>query len=72
MKLSRLVLGTLLVVSLQMAACTVFASSVCTLDEHMPSFENSYETDHFVLKWTNQSRHSKDNISDPQIIKETA
>ena len=27
-----------------------------TIDDPMPSFENSYETDHFVLKWTNRSR----------------
>jgi hypothetical protein len=38
----------------------------------MPSFENRLQTDHFVLRWTNQSRHSEDNISDRQIIKDTA
>ena len=43
-----------------------------TVDSPMPSFENRYETDHFVLKWTNRSSHSEDNIRDPQIIKDTA
>ena len=72
MKLSRLVLVILPVLFLHMAACTGFAPSVCPLDEHMPSFENRYETDHFILKWTNESKHSKDNISDPRIVKDTA
>jgi hypothetical protein len=77
MKLTRLAAAILLGVFMSMAACigcapsggTVFAQ---TLDSAMPSFENRYETDHFVLKWTNKSRYSNDNISDPQIIKETA
>jgi hypothetical protein len=73
MKPLRLVLGTLfLLVAVHMVACTGVAFSVCPLDDQMPSFENRYETEHFILKWTNQSKHSRDNISDPQIIKDTA
>jgi hypothetical protein len=62
-----------------MVASTGFASSVgtaCyqdnTVDSNMPSFENRYETDHFVLKWTNRNGFSRDNIGDPQIVKDTA
>jgi len=72
MKFPKLLSGILIIVAVHMAAHAVFASSVCPLDEHMPSFENRYETDHFILKWTNRSRHSEDNISNPQIIKDTA
>ena len=77
MKLPRLIVAILLGVSINMAASTGFAPSggaifAQTLDSPMPSFENRYETDHFVLKWTNRSRNSSDNIKDPQIIKETA
>jgi len=79
MKLARLALAILLVVFVNMAVCFGFASSVGanrsqghTDDSDMPSFENRYETDHFILKWTNRSRFQRDNISDPQIIKETA
>jgi hypothetical protein len=77
MKLPRLVAAILLGVSMNMAACTGFAPSggaafAQTLDSPMPSFENRLETDHFVLKWTNKSRNSSDNIRDPEIIKETA
>jgi hypothetical protein len=77
MKLPRLVIAILLVASMNMAAGTGFAPFTGavfaqTLDSPMPSFENRYETDHFVLKWTNKSRNSSDNISDPQIIKDTA
>ncbi|MHC1724740.1 MAG: hypothetical protein AB9866_01750 [Syntrophobacteraceae bacterium] len=38
----------------------------------LPIFENRIETDHFILKWTNRSSHSKDNISDPRVIRETS
>ena len=77
MKLPRLIAAILLGVSMNMAAWTGFAPFAGavfaqTLDSAMPTFENQYETDHFVLKWTNKSRHSSDNIKDPQIIKDTA
>jgi hypothetical protein len=77
MKLPRLIVAILLVVSINMAASTGFAPSgsalfAQTLDSAMPSFENHYETDHFVLKWTTKSWNSSDNIKDPQIIKDTA
>lgn len=35
-------------------------------------FENSLETDHFILQWTNNSSHRADNIADPAIVRETA
>jgi len=38
----------------------------------IPSFENRMETEHFVLKWTNNSAHPADNIADPQVVRETA
>jgi hypothetical protein len=47
------------------------ASPVCTYSQ-LPSFENRLETEHFILKWTNVSPHSEDNICDPEIVKETA
>jgi hypothetical protein len=77
MKLTRLIVAILLAVSINMVASTAFAPSggevfAQTVDSPMPSFENKYETDHFVLKWTNHSSNSSDNIKDPQIIKETA
>ena len=76
MKLPRLAAAILLGVLMNMAECIGFAPSgdvvlAQTLDSAMPSFENRYETDHFVLKWTNKSRNSSDNIKDPQIIKDT-
>ncbi len=37
-----------------------------------PYLEQSIETDHFILRWTNRSRHAADNIPDPEIIHETA
>jgi hypothetical protein len=43
-----------------------------TVDSQMPAFENRMETDHFVLKWTDRSSDSRDNIHDPGIVKETA
>ena len=78
MKLVKLTLAIMIVVIINMTAPTGFAPFIeafadgRTVDSPMPFFENRYETDHFVLKWTNQSKHSEDNISDPQIIKDTA
>lgn len=43
-----------------------------TADSQMPIFENRLETEHFVLKWTAKSSDSRDNISDPGVIRETA
>lgn len=48
----------------------IFASDR-TVDSPMPVFENTIETDHFVLKWTSKSRHHEDNITDPKIVKDT-
>ena len=41
------------------------------LEDATPVFENSLETEHFILKWTNSSSHSADNISETSIIEET-
>ncbi len=78
MKLPKLGVAVLLLVVTNMTACTGFPpaatafSQVRTVDSGMPIFENRYTTDHFVLKWTNMSGHWKNNIGDPQIIKDTA
>lgn len=40
--------------------------------ESCPSFENRFETNHFILRWTNMSDHPEDNISDPALIEEAA
>ena len=78
MKLAKLTIAILVVVIINMTSSIGFAPVVealandRTVDSPMPFFENRYETDHFVLKWTNRSRHSEDNISDQQIIKDTA
>ncbi len=37
-----------------------------------PVLENRLETQHFILRWTNQSAHPEDNIADPGLIRETA
>lgn len=42
------------------------------IDDATPEFENSTETDHFILRWTNESPHTADNIADAAIIDETA
>ncbi len=42
------------------------------LPQKIPVFENQLETEHFVLRWTNASSHVADNISDPEIVRETA
>jgi hypothetical protein len=78
MILRKLGVAILLLTAVNMAACTGFPSAtaasaqVCNADGDLPSFENQYVTDHFILKWTNRSRDSRDNIRDPQIIKNTA
>jgi len=78
MKFVKLTIAILVVVMINMTASTGFTPVVevlamgRTVDSPMPSFENRLQTDHFVLRWTNQSRHSEDNISDRQIIKDTA
>ncbi len=41
------------------------------MDADTPDFENTLETDHFVLKWTNESDDAADNIADDTIITET-
>jgi hypothetical protein len=41
------------------------------MDADVPSFENSEETDHFILKWTNSSANASDNIADSTIITDT-
>jgi len=58
-----------------LCACSSFPLSEAMADETqcaIPSFENQIETEHFVLKWTNASLNAADNISDPEIIRETA
>jgi hypothetical protein len=78
MKLAKFFSTFFLFAAMSMAVCAGFAPAHVvfaqnhTIDDPMPFFENSLETDHFVLKWTNKSRHASDNISDPQIIKDTA
>lgn len=41
------------------------------IDADFPGFENSTETEHFVLHWTNTSAYAPDNIADDSIITET-
>ena len=41
------------------------------MDADTPEFENSIETDHFILRWTNSSDLAADNIADADIITET-
>lgn len=41
------------------------------IDADMPVFENSIETDHFILRWTNASANAVDNIADSGIITDT-
>jgi hypothetical protein len=41
------------------------------LDADLPTFDNSIETDHFILRWTNSSAHASDNIADSAIVTET-
>jgi hypothetical protein len=78
MKLLRLLPAILLLIGLNIFTFTGAQSASTnfgrqeTADGDMPSFENRLETDHFVLKWTNKSSCSADNIKDPQIVKDTA
>ncbi len=78
MKFSRLRVAILLLIGIYIFGCngvsfaTSFSTQERTADSEMPAFENHFETDHFVLKWTNRSTHSADNIGDAQIIKDTA
>ncbi len=48
------------------------ASIEADIDDATPEFENSMETDHFTLRWTNSSSNANDNIADSSIIEETA
>lgn len=41
------------------------------IDADTPDLEQSIETDHFILRWTNQSPLASDNIADQTIIEET-
>jgi len=41
------------------------------IDDATPELENSHETDHFILRWTNSSAHEPDNISDSSIVEAT-
>jgi len=41
------------------------------IDDLTPEFENSHETEHFILRWTNSSDHADDNISDSSIVENT-
>jgi hypothetical protein len=78
MKFLRLAVVVLVAVVINMTASTGFTPVVevsangRTVDSPMPFLENRYETDHFVLKWTNRSSHSEDNIGDRRIITDTA
>lgn len=76
MKFSRAGLAILLFAAIYIITGAGVSSSAFgqqyNIDSPMPLFENRLETDHFVLKWTNSSKHSRDNIKDPQIIKDTA
>ncbi len=42
------------------------------IDDAIPEFENTLETDHFILRWTNSSSNPNDNIADSSIVEETA
>ncbi len=66
--------AALLLILITLAACSGssvgFQSAVSggnTVDSNMPVFEHRLDTDHFVLKWTNRSSHTADNISDPAV-----
>jgi hypothetical protein len=77
-KFSRLLLATLFLIGVNTVALadephpTVDYGRQQIADSDMPFFENRYETEHFILKWTNRSHDSRDNIADPQVIKVTA
>jgi hypothetical protein len=42
------------------------------MDADLPAFDQSLETDHFVLRWTNSAAHAADNLADAAIVDETA
>ncbi|MFZ2446240.1 MAG: hypothetical protein WAW37_07780 [Syntrophobacteraceae bacterium] len=79
MKILKQPKAVLLLIIITLAACTGvsggFQSKLSggnTVDSNMPAFENRLDTDHFVLRWTNRSSHTADNISDPAVVKQTA
>ncbi|MFZ0930661.1 MAG: hypothetical protein WAN11_18785 [Syntrophobacteraceae bacterium] len=78
MKFMRLGAAILLLIGMNTAAFagephpTVDYGRQQITDNYMPFFENRYETEHFIFKWTDRSADSRDNIADPQIIKDTA
>ncbi len=79
MIISKSAKAALLLILLSLAACTAMplivqmgAGGQNNTDSDMPALENWLETEHFVLRWTNHSRHLKDNIADPAIIEETS
>ncbi|MEN8116142.1 MAG: hypothetical protein ABFS16_04145 [Bacteroidota bacterium] len=37
----------------------------------IPGFERVRQTEHFILRWTNESDHADDNIADETIVEET-
>jgi len=41
------------------------------IDDATPKFENNHKTDHFILRWTNSSANTKDNIKDSSIVEQT-
>lgn len=42
------------------------------MDADMPVFDQSMETTHFILRWTNSSSTPSDNIADSSIVSDTA
>jgi hypothetical protein len=64
--LSRLVPGFFLIL---LCACSLLPRD--HIEVHYPLFENQLETEHFILRWTNASSHAADNVSDPEIVRET-
>jgi hypothetical protein len=68
-------LGAVILLLVAMNVAVSIASPLAradSIDSGMPSFEHRLDTEHFVLKWTDRSKHSRDNIKNPQIILETA
>lgn len=47
-------------------------ASRCPSEVACPSFENRLETEHFILRWTNASSHLADNLTDPEVVNQTA
>lgn len=72
--------AALLLIVITLAACSGMSSALQmaagggqnNVDSEMPVFENRLETDHFVLRWTSVSHHTRDNITDPAIVRETS